>query len=77
MQKKKPVKTGHEIVNALIKEGYSLAQLAEFYEISTAVICKMAQRADYQESDERRKILNTKRPKERPRWAEKMARLNQ
>ena len=61
-------KTAHQIISALIRKGYCYRQLSECYGLSPSILHAMANNEHYQESPEKRDLLNSKQPADKPRW---------
>lgn len=67
----KKQRSAHEVIKALILEGYCYRQLHACYGLSISTMHNMNENEDYSESAKVRDLLNSKRPSEPPRWKKK------
>lgn len=67
-------RTAHQIIKELMDKGYCLRQLHEWSGLSTSTIHAMYNDEFYAESAETRDLLNSSKPTEKPRWADRIKR---
>ena len=65
-------KTGHQVLRGLIMKGYSFKQLSVHYDMPLSTLNRIANNEHYHESQEFRDKLNASKPKDVPRWADRI-----